>query len=198
MNGFKAYEQMEQLSQLILGAKNTKAPFSVGTSSYNEISKKIETKWEEVSKSEYYSSILDTFLNEIANYQDVLYQEHKADFVRSILRYAGENDNYVLINPEISNVGFDLSSIYIQKNLLKWIQDEQIAKLVYFEYYKGFGFDDVLKLLGLEISQLEVYQQLNDNGINALSKVWGVEKAIDAQLRIEKKCLEVDAIRGEF
>ncbi|WP_271002153.1 hypothetical protein [Listeria seeligeri] len=198
MNGFKAYEQMEQLSQLILGAKNAKPPFNIGTSSYSEISKKIETKWEEVSKCEYISSILDTLLSEIANYQDALYQEHKADFVRSILRYAGENDNYVLINPEISNVGFDLSSIYIQKNLLKWIQDEQIAKLVYFEYYKGFGFDDVLELIGLEISQLEVYQQLNDNGINALSKVWGVEKAIDAQLRIEKKCLEVDAIRGEF
>ncbi|ELU8200281.1 hypothetical protein SD231_000943 [Listeria monocytogenes] len=197
MNGFKAYQQMENLSQFILEVKNAKGPFKVGTEYYDDQLGRLEKKWDVISKEEFYSNIFDFLLNEIADFQDVLYSDYKNDFVKTILKYAGENDNYVLLNPEC-NVGFDLSSVHIQRNLLKWTQDEQVAKLFYLEHYKGKELNIVLKELDLRIDQFEEYQQLNDRGINVLSELWGVENSINTQLRIEKTCLEFDDVRGDF
>ncbi|EPS4400038.1 hypothetical protein ACVET5_001394 [Listeria monocytogenes] len=197
MNGFKAYQQYENLSQFILDVKNAKEPFKVGTEYYDDQLGRLEKKWDVISKEEFYSNIFDVLLNQIADFQDALYQDHKKDLIITILNFASEKDGYVLFNPDIADGSFDLSSKNIQENLCKWIHDEKIAKLVYLEHYKKLEFEQVLKALDMKIEQTELYLLLESYGLNALALAWGVEKFIEDRLSIEKKLLEISMLDGD-
>lgn len=192
MDGFKAYHEMENVSELISDMLRTEPPYISREIGLDAKTNEVGTlSQREVSREEYLETCLEIVITNMTSIQESLVEEKAHRIVRDIL--SNLSDRAFQFKDEYGKKHI-LTMQNIQEYLSNYFPEGDTAKILYHDYCLGEEFYETMSKLGMDIVEDDKkYNDLAFEGIDKLASILGVLKEIDKMIHLYDSIAELDA-----